>query len=643
MSTGTFLAVLLFIFIAVLYIGLPDLRACHLPGKIRQMAGRSEWPIHVFLCGSISVLYVFVAFYQLGDRNVPVSFTELSPGTQAIVELPEPVQIDSIFLYTGANTGSYDIAFSEDSIVWQPYNTWTQDYSSLFKWNTILPVASVSSAKYLSITGTTGQPRIGEIAVVSGGAYVDGLSSRDTALTDEAELVPAESTYMNGTYFDEIYHPRTAYEFLEGIQPYETSHPPLGKSIIALGISLFGMTPFGWRFMGTLFGVLMLPLLYCFVWVMFRRKSVAAVATVVFAFDFMHFTQTRLATIDTYGVFFILAMYLFFWLFIQEPLPVRAVALRSKSRNRLVTNNRSIAKVGTEDAVVPGVDNIEATEKDTGNRYRRHLWLFLSGVMFGLGAASKWVCIYAGAGLGVLWLLYHFRHRHEESWKDFLLNVLESTVFFVVIPALIYYVSYLPYAAPSGFHGISALFDKNYLKLVIENQSFMFRYHSALVATHPYSSKWYQWIFDIRPILYYLQYYPDGTRSSFGAFVSPLLCWGGILSILLSVYPAVFRRDSNAQFILIGYLAQLLPWVLITRLTFAYHYFPSTVFLTLAMAYTFSLMRENNRRRIWLLQLGGCAVIAVALFVLFYPVLSGMRVNWITATRLLQWLPTWPF
>ena len=67
---------------------------------------------------------------------------------------------------------------------------------------------------------------------------------------------------MDSSYFDEIYHPRTALEHLNEIYPYEVSHPPLGKLIMGIGIRAFGMTPFGWRFMGTLLGVLMLPILY---------------------------------------------------------------------------------------------------------------------------------------------------------------------------------------------------------------------------------------------------------------------------------------------------------------------------------------------------------------------------------------------
>lgn len=99
---------------------------------------------------------------------------------------------------------------------------------------------------------------LNEIAVYS--PYGDQLvitSADAPELCDEQEHVPDAASFMNSSYFDEIYHVRTAIEHQKDIWPYEVSHPPLGKLIIGIGISLFGVTPFGWRFMGTLFGVLM--------------------------------------------------------------------------------------------------------------------------------------------------------------------------------------------------------------------------------------------------------------------------------------------------------------------------------------------------------------------------------------------------
>lgn len=41
-------------------------------------------------------------------------------------------------------------------------------------------------------------------------------------------------------YFDEIYHARTAGEYLAGRDAYEYTHPPLGKELMALSVKLFG-------------------------------------------------------------------------------------------------------------------------------------------------------------------------------------------------------------------------------------------------------------------------------------------------------------------------------------------------------------------------------------------------------------------
>ena len=107
----------------------------------------------------------------------------------------------------------------------------------------------------------------------------DQVDEGASALFDEQEMASTKATYMNSTYFDEIYHPRTALEHLNNVYPYEVSHPPLGKLIISIGIMIFGMVPFGWRFMGTLFGVLMVPVLYVFLKNLFGKTPVAVCGT----------------------------------------------------------------------------------------------------------------------------------------------------------------------------------------------------------------------------------------------------------------------------------------------------------------------------------------------------------------------------
>ena len=114
--------------------------------------------------------------------------------------------------------------------------------------------------RYLRLTSDK-ELYLGELEVRDGDGEsipLKAVSGEAEKLLDEPDIVPESRTCLNGTYFDEIYHARTAYENVVNVYPYEISHPPLGKLIISIGIRLFGMTPFGWRFMGTLFGVLML-------------------------------------------------------------------------------------------------------------------------------------------------------------------------------------------------------------------------------------------------------------------------------------------------------------------------------------------------------------------------------------------------
>lgn len=570
------------LFIALFYLGCPALKTCNL-----ESTQSKQWSRRDTLClGLIAILYAAVAFYNLGNTDSPQSFRHFESGDSVIIDLGKETQVDEFMYFSGLSTGSYILEYSRDCASWYNAAILEQNHVAIFKWMSAEFNDGVDAeTRYIRITAKNDM-YMGEVAVKSGGEPV-AFSCSAPELIDEQELVPEYQYFLNSTYFDEIYHARTAAEHIEGIYPYEISHPPLGKLIIAIGIQLFGLTPFGWRFSGALFGVLMLPILYVFLKKMFGGTAVPACATAIFAFDFMHFAQTRIATIDTYAVFFILLMYLFMYLYI------------------------------------------------VGGKKR---YLALSGIFFGIGAACKWTCFYAGAGLAVIWLFYCIRNL---SRKQFFRNCLFCTVFFVLIPCMIYYICYFPYGTAKGLSAPGMFFSKEYADIVWGNQEFMFSYHSGVHSEHPYSSRWYQWIIDQRPILYYLKHYDDGTRSSFGAFLNPVLCWAGLVAIFIMGYLAIFRKDRQAEFIAIGYLAQLLPWVFITRTTFEYHYFPACVFLVLALGRVFALMKEHTKD--WRFRIYGLTGLAVILFTVFYPALSGMVVNSSLASSLLKWMPSWPF
>ena len=238
-------------------------------------------------------------------------------------------------------------------------------------------------------------------------------------LEGEEKPTTAQPSWWNSTYFDEIYHARTAWEFLHAESPYETSHPPLGKVIMSWGIAIFGMTPFGWRFAGAIAGVLMLAAIYLISKQLTKDIWISIFASCLLALDCMHLTQTQIATIDSFPVLFILFAYFFMLRFLQS---------------------------------------------DWRSEKKAHVLLDLgcSGLFMGLSIASKWIGIYAGAGLAVLFFWHGFRiirleYRERRAlnlfkagektpsgssvWLDFLKICSWCFLFFVLIPGLIYCVS----------------------------------------------------------------------------------------------------------------------------------------------------------------------------------------------------------
>ena len=611
--------VLTALLISAFYLFLPELGRCALPGEPKEKpenkkkSGRKKdgqkkaeaAPVRKDTRGEyvalllVTLLYALVAFSRLGDTKAPQSSYVFSAGESMTLELDGSYELSRAMVRSVIGTGGFSLSLSEDGETWTDAAELDQNYVALLKWHEI-PLSG--RARYLRLTAE-GAPELAELTLYDqNGAALPWKTQN--ALTDEQALTPAKPGFLNSSYFDEIYHARTALEHLRGMWPYEISHPPLGKLIISIGISLFGMTPFGWRFSGTLFGVLMLPLVYVFARRLFGRGSVPVCCALLMAADFMHFNQTRIATIDTYGVFFTLAMYyfLFCWLF-------------------------------PEGESGPGA----AAEGKTHD-------LALAGLCFGLGAACKWTCLYAGAGLGLLWALhwiFRFGREKEKAWKPFGRNVGLCLVFFVLVPALIYYLSYYPYGLGNGLGGgLGMYFKRGYAKIVLDNQAYMFRYHSGVNATHPYSSRWYQWMLDIRPILYYLEY--DGpSRSSFGAFVNPVLCWAGLIGLFVLVWCVAARREKRALFLLLGYFAQLVPWMFISRITFEYHYFPCSAFLVLVLGYVFALIRDNMRN--WRVPVWGLTALQMAVFAFFYPQLWGAQLDTARSSLLYRWLPSWPF
>lgn len=583
---------------------------------------------------------------------------------------------------------------------------------------------AADSYRYIRLTTTQKDTTFDEIVVTNQADQVIPIVDYENGdnLFDEQDAYKKPITFRSGTYFDEIYHAKTAYEMIHGISNYEWTHPPLGKVFISMGIRAFGMNPFGWRVVGVLFGIAMLPFMYLFARRLFGEKTWPAGAlTFLFAFDFMHFTQTRISTIDVYGTFFIIAMYFFMYWYSQTSF------------------------------------------------YDTKLWktfipLGLSALMMGLGCASKWTAVYASAGLAIFFFVimgyraYEFylakkdpngttegiSHQHiiNVFRKKLIQTILFCVLFFVVIAGAIYLCSYIPFedgASVSGGYNaqrflgtdwdetpvaslVQTLRDHSgepFWELVgkmLNNQKAMYTYHHDLTASHPFSAAWYEWPTMNRPMYYFSQTMNDGLKQGISAFGNPLVWWAGIPALLFITCPLAFgdkrkwnkklgsittqwvqwasciffmfmalyalvlrqtkyvdvtegdlfsqwgwygnpliflgiisfvflcvqmfsRGDRIAVFMIFAYAVQFLPWVLVPRCTFAYHYFPSVPFIAMMIIYAMVKITECNKK--WLKWCFVYLAVAFLLFLLFYPVLSGQSILDGFARDGLRWMKNW--
>ncbi len=564
----------------------------------------------------ITCFYAVIAFYQLGNTTNPK--TEYTMPYYTYLDLAaengEPIGSLSWYLLNEQNKDFSLETFNEATGEW----TYVQDFTmkSVFCWGSLeLP----EPAKAIRITTLTADTKIGELVLqdVHGNILPVQNASYYPSLFDEADTYPEAINHLSGSYFDEIYYTRTAYEFIHGLPTYENTHPPFGKVLISWSARLLGTTPFGFRFVGALFGVLMLPFMYLLGRNITRNRALGAFICFLFAFDFMHFTQTRLTTIDVFVTFFIIVMYYFMERYI----------------------NLSFYDTSLKKTWIP---------------------LGACGIAFGFGVASKWTGAYAGAGLAVIFFAQLFlRYReyryalgtpkkssngisHKHIIATFQTNtkrtILFCIIFFVVIPFTIYLLSYIPFVDSYR----PGLFEK-----MLKNQETMFKYHSALDATHPYSSTWSEWPIMKRPIFYYSNKLEGTLRQGISSFGNPLVWWAGIPALFYTAYLAIRKKQKTALFLCIAFLAQYLPWTLVSRCTFIYHYFPSVPFITLSIGYCFMQLKEGDwfskHKRSFYGLLLGYALAAFILFLMFYPVISGSPVSYEYVDKYLRWMDSWVF
>lgn len=372
----------------------------------------------------------------------------------------------------------------------------------------------------------------------------------------------------NAVVFDEVYFPVFAENYLSG-KDFFDAHPPLGKLIIAIGIDTFGNNPLGWRFMNALTGMLLLLAVGGFVYDATKRLLPAFLAVLILAIDPMALVESRIGLVNIYlALFTILGLWLF-WRWWRNP---------------------------------------------------KELASFIGClVLFALAGSVKWIGFGA---LGAALLVFIIFPWHTELKKQLRWHHL---VLLVVVPFLIYILTFWR-DITMRHHG----FSTSAWNYVTWWHASTFGYHAHLDATHPYGSEWWTWPFSLRPLWLYFQSTPDHRVTG---IIEPgnLITWiGGLVALAYAIGLAIrqkwnaFTQDKLLTFLIITYLALFIPWIVISRVKFIYHYFIPVIILHIITALVLERLIQDKRMRI---PVAIFLAAGTAFFLFFLPLLMGITVS----------------
>jgi dolichyl-phosphate-mannose--protein O-mannosyl transferase len=420
------------------------------------------------------------------------------------------------------------------------------------------------------------------------------------------------------------------------------AHPPLGKAMIAVGEWMFGLTPFGWRFSAALVGTLAILLIARIVRRMTRSNLLGCVAGLLMALDGLEFVLSRVAILDIFVMFWVLAA---FGMLVLD---------RDASRARLA----ALTDLAPASELAGGGPNL-------GIRWRR----VLAGVFLGAACATKWNGVWYLFAFAALAIAWDIGARRALGYRDRLLGVLRSDVIwmpvsFGAVPFLTYLVSWSGWFISDGGYGRNwAATAGNHIPIWstldswYQYQKSMLGFGLGLEDHSGYVSYPWTWIILGRPVSMFSNCLPanhcgsgpGSTEQEVLAIGTPAIWWASILALVFCVVWYIARRDWRAGGLLVGVAAGWLPWFF-----FAWHnhrteyYFYAIIFLPfLIIALTLCLgliigpaAAPAGRRATGALVAGGYMLLTLASFAYLYPVLAAQVIpysSWFSR----MWFHSW--
>jgi dolichyl-phosphate-mannose-protein mannosyltransferase len=442
--------------------------------------------------------------------------------------------------------------------------------------------------------------------------------------------------------------------------PNMVVHPEVGKWIIGLGESLFGMTPFGWRVSSAVVGALMVMVMIRLARRVTRSTLLGLLAGLLLCFDGLHLVLSRLALLDLFLAFFVLCAV------------SCMVADRDWVRERMAR------------AVPPG------SRLDPGSWGPLLLWRpwrLATGLCWGLAVGTKWSALFPLAAFGLLMWVWDSGARRSFGvrralWKSAIVDALPALGYVVLVPLLVYVLSWTGWLLHADAFE-KTLSDTQYgpywgsylrtdahgfLPELWQSLRSLWHYHHDVYAfhtgflndsTHIYQSNPWGWLLLNRPVgvdaQLDIQPGQQGCAAAAGSTClrqvlllgNPVVWWFGTIAALWAVVAWVSRRDWRYGLVTVGVAVTWLPWLRYDdRPIFSYYAVAILPFLVLGATLLLGevLGRADagpRRRAAGAAAVGSVLVLVVMSFAWFWPIWTDQLVTnreWLSRMWFRRWI-----
>ncbi|WP_296192617.1 phospholipid carrier-dependent glycosyltransferase [uncultured Microbacterium sp.] len=348
-------------------------------------------------------------------------------------------------------------------------------------------------------------------------------------------------------------------------------HPPLGKWLIALGLTAFGAdTGWGWRIATALCGTLMVLVLIFVAQRLTGSLAWGLAAGTLLALDGLGIVLSRVALLDGFLALFVL---LAFWF-----------VLIDRERSRTTLAMRIADAEGTGDTVAPA--------PAWGPVLAARPWAIAAGLALGGACAVKWSGLWVLAAFGVYLVVADALDRRRAGvtlWPAAaVLRQAPVTFVLLVVPALaVYLVSWTGWLVTAG--GYDRQSDPNPLVAFWNYHSAIYRFHVGLTSGHSYASPAWQWPLMLRPTAMYWKKtdegmpgctYHSGCAEAITSIANPVTWYGGMIAIIVLAVLFVLagrrlrrvdgrlrftgtpaQRSAGTALVLTALAATYLPWL----------------------------------------------------------------------------------